>query len=108
MAKFFGKVGFATTVKTKPGVMTETIVERSYYGDVMQNSRQLVDDGDVISDISVQNTIEILADAYADENFFAIRYIEWSGVLWIVQNVQVKRPRLILRLGGVYNGPRAT
>jgi hypothetical protein len=29
------------------------------------------------------------------------------GTLWTVSDVEVQSPRLLLRLGGVYNGPRA-
>ncbi|MCA1806977.1 MAG: hypothetical protein LC687_03870, partial [Actinobacteria bacterium] len=58
-------------------------------------------------DLSVGNSISIVADAYANEHFFAIRYIRWAGTLWTVQNVDVESPRLVLRLGGVYNGPTA-
>ena len=46
-----------------------------------------------------------VADAYANEHFFAMRYVKWAGVLWKVDNVDVESPRLILRLGGVYDGP---
>jgi hypothetical protein len=33
-----------------------------------------------------------------------MRYVEWAGVRWTVQDVEVQRPRLLLRLGEVYNG----
>ena len=46
-----------------------------------------------------------MADSYAEENFFAIKYVRWMGARWVVTNVEVRRPRLILNLGEVYNGP---
>ena len=49
--------------------------------------------------------ISIVADPYANENFFAIRYVQWMGTLWKVTEVEVQSPRLLLRLGGKYNGP---
>lgn len=105
MAKFSGKIGFATAaVETVPGVWTEPIVERPYFGDVIRNTRQLRDADKVNFDLSVGNDISIVADAYASENFFAMRYVEWAGTLWIVSHVEVQRPRLLLQLGGVYNG----
>lgn len=106
MAKFYGKIGFGQTVEAKPGVWEDTIVERNYYGDVVRNSRKLDDGNQVNADITVGNSISIVADAYASENFFAMKYVEWAGALWSVSNVDVQSPRLILRLGGVYNGPR--
>lgn len=108
MARFHGKVGFAESVESAPGVWTEEIVERSYYGDIVQNSRTLREGEDTVNpDLSVGNSISIVANAYASLHFFAIRYVEWAGELWTVSNVDVKRPRLILRLGEVYNGPKA-
>lgn len=81
------------------------ITERHYYGDVVRNSRELQDGDYLHDDISVSNTISIVADAYANEHFFAIKYVRWAGTNWDVVNVEVQSPRLLLRLGGVYNGP---
>lgn len=105
MAKFAGVIGFGFTQQTAPGVWSDSIVEKKYYGDVVKNSRQLTNGESLNEDISVQNLISIVADKYAVENFFAIRYIQWAGTLWIVRDVEVQSPRLLLRLGGVYNGP---
>lgn len=107
MKKFFGKVGYAAgNVEVKPGVFKEQIVEREYYGDVVRNSRQLQENEKVNDDVTVGNSISIVADAYANENFFAMRYVEWMGSLWVVADVTVEAPRLLLRLGGVYNAPK--
>jgi hypothetical protein len=105
MAKFYGDIGYGETVETSPGVWEDAIVEYAYFGDVVKNTRNL-DNGEYLnSDISVSNSISIVADAYAYEHFFAIRYIRWAGVLWTVTNVEVQRPRLLLQLGREYNGP---
>lgn len=107
MAKFHGTVGYGESVETAPGVWEETITERMYFGDVIRNSRQLREQQKVNDDLSVGNSISIVADAYANEHFFAIRYVSWAGTLWKVSDVEVQSPRLVLRLGGVYNGPKA-
>ncbi len=107
MAKFFGKIGYGKPVETSPGVWEDAIVEFPYYGDVVETSRALVVGEKLNYDLTVGNSISIVADAYANENFYAIRYIEWAGTLWTVANVKVERPRLLLRLGGVYDGPKA-
>lgn len=108
MAKFHGVVGYGETVEVRGGVWEDVITERTYFGDVIRNTRRL-DNGDKVnSDLSVGNSISIVADAYANEHFFAIRYIEWAGTLWTVSDVEVQRPRLTLRLGGVYNGPKGS
>lgn len=106
MARFHGVIGYGDNIETKPGVWQDVIIERKYTGDVLQNNRKQ-DVGDEVNDsISVSNRISILADAYAYEHFFNMRYIRWAGVLWKVSDVDVQRPRLILRLGGVYNGKK--
>lgn len=103
--RFYGPVGYGFTEETAPGVWTEQFVEVNYYGDVIRNSRKLENGDKVNDDISVGNSISIVADAYANEHFFAMRYVKWAGVFWKVADVTVESPRLILRLGGVYDGP---
>lgn len=104
--KFSGAIGYESAMtETSPGVHVATVVERLYFGDVERNTRKLQGEEKVNADISVGNSISIVADAYANENFHRIRYIRWMGTLWIVSDVEVRRPRLLLRLGGVYNGP---
>jgi len=107
MAKFLGKIGYGESQESVPGVWEDTIVEREYRGDVLKNTRKSLDGEKINNDLTVGNSISIVADAYANNNFFAIRYVEWAGTLWTVSDVEVQSPRLILRLGGVYNGPKA-
>lgn len=107
MARFFGKVGYGSTVEDSPGVFADDIVEYEYWGDVVRNTRELREADKVNKDLSVQTSISIVADAYANEHFFAIRYVEWAGILWTVSSIEVQSPRLILQLGEVYNGPTA-
>ena len=106
MAKFYGEIGYGETMEVSPGVWQDVIVEHIYYGDVVRNTRKLLQEGEQLNpDLSVGNSISIVSDAYANEHFFAIRYIRWAGTLWTVSDVEVQSPRLLLRLGGVYNGP---
>lgn len=105
MARYYGQVGYAQTMETRPGVWEEKITERDYYGDVIRHIRKL-EDGESINDSPVlNNSVSVVADPFAYQNMLAIRYIRWMGCLWKVTNVEVQRPRLILTLGGVYNGP---
>lgn len=107
MAKFFGRIGYGGTVEDPPdsGVWVDQITEKSYFGDVVRNTRQLRQGDNLNQDLSVQNQISVVADAYANDHFFAIRYLEWAGTLWTVTDVEVQAPRLLLTLGEVYNGP---
>lgn len=104
MNKFYGKIGYAITKETVPGVWVEQIVERSYYGDVIRNIRRLQSSENLNDDINVSNEISIVADAFANQNFHSMRYVEYMGTKWKVSSIEVKYPRLILSIGGVYNG----
>lgn len=105
MTRFYGVIGYGETIEKAPGVWADEIIERNYTGDVIRNARNLREGENLNADLSVQNSISIVADAYANNHFFAIRYIEWAGTLWTVRNVEVQSPRLIFSLGEVYNGP---
>jgi len=107
MAKFHGEVGYGEPVETPfgSGVWVDQITEIVYTGDIVRNTRKLDDGENLNPDLSVGNSISIIADEYAVEHFFKIKYVRWAGVLWTVTSVQVQSPRLILSLGSVYNGP---
>ncbi len=107
MAKFYGEIGYAETKETKPGVWTEVIVERLYFGDVTRDTRKWQKADGLNDNLIINNLISVIADAYALENFFAIRYVNWMGVSWKVSNIEVQAPRLILTIGDVYNGKKA-
>jgi len=107
MAKFHGAIGYGESIETAPGVWQDRIVEHDYYGDVVRNTLQVKEGEKINNDISVGNSISIVANAYANEHFFAMKYIMWAGTRWTISNVDVQSPRLLLRLGGVYNGPTA-
>lgn len=104
MAKYYGKIGYAETVETNPGVWTEQITERSYYGDMIRNTRRLQSAEQVNDNINITNDLSIIADPYAINNFHTMRYAEFMGAKWKISNVEVQYPRLILTLGGLYNG----
>ena len=104
MAKFYDAIGFATMQEVTPGVHREQITERRYYGELLKNSRNLQNSGNVNDDIDISNRISIIADPYANENFHAMRYVWFMGTRWKVKTADVEPPRIILSLGGVYNG----
>jgi hypothetical protein len=106
MAKFSGNIGFSQgNTEVSPGVWKDSVTEKKYMGDVVRNALKFHEADKVNNDISVNNSISIVADAYANENIAAMRYVVWRGTKWIITDVDVLSPRLHLRLGGVYNGP---
>lgn len=103
--KFFGKVGYGTTEEVEQDVWEKVVVERTYGGDVIRDTRRF-EPGDSVNDnLRLNNSFSIVADAYANEHFNTMLYIEWQGVRWSIKEVESLPPRLLLRLGGVYNGP---
>ena len=108
MAKYAGYVGYAELQKTAPGVFKEVITERRYFGDVIENVRRYEPSSYLNDNLQIQNQVSIVADAYAYQNFHAIRYCWFMGAKWKVRSVQVERPRLVLSLGDVYNDQTET
>lgn len=105
MAKFSGLIGYATGMQeTSPGVWDERIFEKKSFGDVLRNNRKLENGENLHDDLKLNNQISIVADPYAKDHFFSIRYVDWMGAKWKVTNVEVQLPRLILTIGGIYHG----
>jgi hypothetical protein len=107
MAKFHGKIGFASSSETAPGVWTDTVTEREYYGDVIRQTKSWSEANQVNDNLTLGNRITVVGDDFANLNIATMRYIIWGGEYWKISSVENQRPRLILSLGGVYNGIKA-
>lgn len=108
MARFHGNVGFAVQELLRPGVWQDVITERPYSGNVIKDAVR--HEGDKVNqDVTISTSISIVADPYLYQTFHAMKYIWWMGTRWLISNTEPDpdRPRLILRLGGVYIGPDA-
>lgn len=105
MAKFYGNIGYFSTIEEpeNSGIWVEKIVERQYYGDFVRIARNLQSENKVNGDININQSISIVADEYAFENFANIKYVEFGGNKWKVSYVEVNHPRLTLTVGGLYN-----
>lgn len=104
MAKFYGAIGYAVDKEVAPDVTVETPEEHFYKGDLLKNYRSLSASDELHDDVRISNQISIVADPYTLSHIFAMRYVKWMGVAWTISTVDVQPPRLILTLGGVYNG----
>lgn len=103
MSRFYGKVGYVTEVDDGTGIWIPEIKEVYYRGDVTIDRVSIQDAQGINDNIDIQNSISILADAYAFKHYNSIRYVELDGIKWKVKSVRVQRPRLLLTLGGEYN-----
>lgn len=109
--KFSGTVGFwIKDVETKPGVYKPQIEEKRYTGDVMTNSRRFQSaENQQNENLIITNRLSIISDLYMQKNWGSIKYVYWNNVRWCVSSVDVSSyPRIILELGGVYNGKSST
>ena len=108
MTKYYGKIGYGESVESPAGsgVWKDVITERTAIGDVLTHSVQSDNSQKVVPDITIQNSISIIADEFALSHVSNMRYFTWMGMYWSVSEVKVQHPRLVLRPGGVYNGPK--
>lgn len=103
MAKISGVIGYGITSETSPGVWTEKIIERNFYGELVKGSQKLISGDKVNNDVTFSENISIVADAYAFDNCLLMKYVNWRGMKIKVESVEPKFPRLIISLGGIYN-----
>ena len=110
MAKFYGKIGFIKTYEEydgdiPTGIYKKDIIEKSYKGDIIRNNRHWNESTEKTNDdISINNQFSILSNSFATENLAYMRYIEYKGIKWKILSIDIEYPRLILTVGGVYNG----
>lgn len=104
MAKWYGKIGYAITEETEPGLWEPKIIERTYYGDMISDVRKRQNSGEVNDNINLSNVISIVADPFVIQNCSLMAYVEIMGAKWKITDVDIQYPRLTLTIGGVYNG----
>lgn len=109
MNKWYGKIGFVKAIKQpgRGGVYREEAIEKSYYGDVLKNYVRLDSGQSINTNPTISNSISVVADSFALSNVHIMRYIEFCGALWEIKSIDVQTPRLILTIGGVWNGETA-
>lgn len=105
MARYSGRIGYVLPIEVAQGVYEERPIERNAVGDVVRMITHTNVGESVNDNIQFNNQIRIMGDAYSFEHCFAIRYVWWMGHPWKVTAIEVNRPRLILSIGGIYNGP---
>ena len=104
MGKFCGVIGYAIQGETAPGVWADQTVEKNYRGEVILNQQRGQTTEGVNDNLALDNSISIVADAFAYANFGYIKYVIWNGHKWKIQSLTVNKPRIVLQIGGLYNG----
>ena len=108
--KFSGMIGFElerVEDPNRPSVYGPRIVEKHYKGDVLnRTSRWQQSDIAVNDNLNVSNRISVVSNKFLDDNLSSMKYIVFKGVAWKINSITLQPPRLILEMGGVYNGER--
>jgi hypothetical protein len=107
MAKFSDLIGFVVNAEATPGVWKDTVTEVYYSGDILRDTRQWNQADKVNDNMSVSNRISIVGNPFAFSNVAAMRYVKYLGACWRISNIEVQHPRLIISLGGLYDGIKA-
>lgn len=107
MAKFYGIIGYVGQTESVAGVYSEEVTEKAYKGDILRNTKRWERTENLNDDLAVNNLFSIVADSFAIANLQAMRYVKWSGSSWKITNVEIQRPRIIITIGGIYNGNEA-
>lgn len=107
MAKWYGQIGFAITKETDLDVWTEEIIEHNYYGDVLRNNKSNYANDEINSGFNISNRISFIADPFARENIYRMKYATFMGTKWNITSVEVDNyPRIVVSLGGLWNGEK--
>ena len=106
LARFSGVIGYALTVESSPGVWSNQIVEKKYRGDIISNQRQIQPGENLNDNVTIENSISIIANAYAYENIGIMKYVVMYNAAWKIKSFSVERPRISITIGEVYNGER--
>lgn len=102
MSKYYGNIGFAIQKETSPGIWEDSVEERPYKGDVLQNSRRYEASENINDDFVVSNRFSIVSDAFLYSHIPALRYLEYMGAKFKITSVSIERPRVEISVGGVY------
>lgn len=117
MGKFYGRVGYAIPreqieiidgEQVHTDIWKDEIVERKYDGELMKVVNKWQNGYNINDNATNGNQMSIVADPFAYQHFNRIKYVEYMGVLWKVTSVEPQRPRLILTVGGEWNGQKAS
>lgn len=106
MTKYVTTIGYAIIKEREdePSVFENTIVKKKYRCERTKTTRNLTISEVPTGNISASVTISFLANTFARENMFNIRYATYMGQEWIVTSVDFKDSKITCYLGGLYNG----
>lgn len=108
--KYKGLVGFVSQGETVPGVWSPIENPKMMKGDVISlsssngNGSRIADTGKVNDDVSLNHRVSLMGDTYAFDNYLKMKWIQIGNTKFEINSVEIRRPRLIVSIGGVWNG----
>lgn len=108
MDKYSGLIGFVRNYEKEPGIWEDEVTEKHYTGDILKNNQRFAVSNTTSGEIKITNQFSIMGNSYAFDHVSDIRYLEWRGNRWIIETIELQYPRLVMTIGGLYNGPQAT
>ena len=103
MPKSSGVIGYALAVETRPGVWINSITDKKYIGEIVRDNRKIVEQGEINGSININNNISIVSNKFMLSNMAYMKYITYMNSKWKISSVDIKPPRIIITLGGLYN-----
>ena len=104
MARFSGLIGYVTQEESVPGVWSSVERTRKMKGNVIRQTASVVTGEGVNDNVSLNHRVSLIGDAYAFDNYFNIKWVKMDTKRWKVTSIEVERPRIIVSLGGIWNG----
>lgn len=104
MTKFRGKIGINRgPIETSPGIFTPTIEEVEVTGEIRSIGARWRN-ASLRETVSARHVLSIVTPESSVAEYTEVVYIWWQTQKWAVVEIEYKRPRVELTLGGVYNG----
>lgn len=105
MTKFRGSIGINRGYKESsvPGDYQAEIEEIEVVGEIRGQGARWpnMSQGE---NVSARHVLSIVTPESTIIDYSEVVYILWQGLKWSVVDIQYKRPRIDLTLGGLYNG----
>ena len=109
MARWSGKIGFVEEKETSvnSGIFKSVPTEKPHYGTIVRESKKFQGGYAVNDNAVVTNRISFVGTQYAIDNVHNIKYAEFNGRMVQIKSYNIERPRIVVTLGGVWNGVTA-
>lgn len=109
MSRWSGKIGFVDEKETSvdSGIFEPVPIEKQHYGTILRETKKYQGGYAVNDNVVVTNRISFVCSQYSIDNVHNIKYAEFNGRMIKVKSYNIERPRIILTLGGVWNGVTA-